>query len=304
MTRYTLAILIALSFDTLSSLAQPVLSPDQLKAFEGYYRSSENKDMVVHLLIQRDTLVAKPLWTDFTAHLLPKGELVFRSIEDVERGPIDMTFSRDSTGTIAALDLGNNVKWNRDKDYKPVVKKEMEHTPAQLKPYEGVYGLNREGQRFLQFFVKDNSLILKQVWDGTEFPFKPENTEDFFTDKIPIFTLHFTKDQDGNVTQVLAFGRDLWVKTKQPDLSAATLGAVAGKYQSKDDPDNQVTITVRNKELVVKQGWDGQEIALQALTDTYFYNPTKSYKLELHKDDNGKIKEVVILETSVFVRVP
>jgi hypothetical protein len=304
MQKYTLAILIALSVSWLPSFAQPRLSPEQLKAFEGYYRNPQNKEMVVHILLQRDTLVAKPLWADLTIHLLPKGDMVFHTIEDVEHGPIDITFSRDSTGDIAALDLGNGAKWNRDKGYKQVVKKEMVHTPAQLKPYEGVYGLDREGERFLQFFVKDNNLILKQVWDGMAIPFHPENTEDFFTEKMPIFTLHFTKDQGGNVTQVLAFGRDLWVKMKQPDLSAAVLGGASGKYQSKDDPDNQVTISVRDKELVVKQLWDGKEIAVQALTDTYFYNLAKAYKLQLRKDDNGKINEVVLLETSVFVRVP
>ena len=304
MQRYILAILIALSVGWLPSLAQPRLSPDQLKAFEGYYRNPQNKEMVVHVIRQKDTLVARPLWTDLTIHLLPKGDLVFHSVENVERGPIDITFSRDSMGDIAAMDLGNGDKWNRDKDYKQVVKKEMAHTPEQLKSYEGVYRINREGERFLQFFVKDNDLILKQVWDGTEIPFHPENTEDFFSEKMPIFSLHFTKDQTGNVTQVLAFGRDLWVRTKQPDLSAAVLDGARGKYQSKDDPDNQVTVSVRDKELVVKQLWDGQEIALEALTDTYFYNPVKAYHLQLHKDDNGKINEVVLLETSVFVRVP
>lgn len=304
MKKYTVAMLIALSFGILPSLAQPVLSPDQLRPFEGYYRNPQNKEMVVHMMLQRDTLVAKPLWADLTIHLLPKGDLVFHTIEDVEHGPIDITFSRDSTGAIGALDLGNGAKWNKDAAYKPVVKKEMEHTPAQLKPYEGVYRLDREGERFLQFYVKDNNLILKQVWDGTEIAFHPENVEDFYTEKMPVFTLRFTKDQTGNVTQVLAFGRDLWVKTKQPDLSAAALDAASGKYQSKDDPDNQVVISVRGKELVVKQGWDGQEVAVQALTDTYFYNPAKAYRLQLHKDDNGKINEVVLLETSVFVRVP
>lgn len=305
MKKYTLAILIALAIGTQPSLAQPQLSKEQLKPFEGYYRSSKVKDLVVQITIKNDTLMALPLWADRVFHLLPKQELVFQTAESVERGPMDLVFFRDPAGAIAAVDIGNSgVKWNLEKDYKPIVKKVMAHNPEQLRPYVGVYRLKGEGERFLQFYVKDNDLILKQVWDGTELPFHPENPEDFFTDKIAMFTLKFTKDQQGNVSQVLAFGRDVWLKAEQPDVSEASLDAAGGKFQSKDDPDNQVTIAVKDKHLVVKQLWDNKEITLQALTSDYFYNDALSYKLQLHKDGNGKINEVVLLETSVFVRMP
>ena len=303
MKRYTLAMLIA--FACLSALAQPRLTTAQLKPFEGYYRSSRMNDLVIHVLIKNDTLVARPLWVDRDFHMLPKEDLVFHTIEAVERGPVDIVFSRDSTGGIAALDLGNmGVKWNREKNYKPTVKKVMAHTPEQLGPYEGLYRLSREGERFIRFYVKDNNLILKQVWDGAEIPFHPMNEADFFTDNIPSFSLKFTKDQQGNITQVLAFGRDLWIKTKHPELSAADLEAATGKFQSKDDPDNQITISTKDKQLIVKQLWDNKEITLDALTEDYFFNPSEQYKLQLHKEANGKINEVILLETSTFERVP
>lgn len=304
MKRYIVAILIALTINGVPALAQQQSGKQQLRQFEGYYRSSNVKDLVVQITIKDDTLVAKPLWTNLIIHMLPKGELIFHTIENVEAGPIDIVFSRDSSGDIAALDLSNmGVKWLREKDYKPVVRKEMEHSPDQLRPYEGVYRLKREGERFLQFFVRDNDLILRQVWDGTELPFHPENKEDFFTDNIPMFTLKFTADQHGDIMQVLAFGRDLWVRTKSPDLSQAALEAASGKFQSKDDPDNQITIAVKDRRLVVKQLWDNNEIALQPLADDYFYNPAELYRLQIHKDSNGKVNEVVLMETSVFARV-
>ena len=313
MKKYTLAMLIVIIGATIAALAparaqaqapsQPRLTTAQLKPFEGYYRSSQNKDMVVDILIKDDTLVARPLWSDRIFHLVPRTDTAFVTAESVERGPIDIVFSRNSTGEIAALDLGGD-KWNREKDYKPVVKKVMDHTPEQLEPYEGVYRLNRPGETLIQLYVKDNNLILRQVWDGTELPFHPENTENFFTDKIPMFSLKFTKDQQGDITQVLAFGRDVWIKTKKPGFTAADLQAASGKFQSKDDPDNQVSITAKGKQLVVKQLWDNKEIALDALTDTYFLNPSEHYRLQLSKDDDGKINHVVQLENSVFDRVP
>ena len=180
----------------------------------------------------------------------------------------------------------------------------MAHTPDQIKVFQGIYALQQDPYRLLRLYTKENDLILQQVWDDQEFPFVPEAPMDFFSKTAPLFTLHFTKDKDGNITQLLAFGRDTWVRVKQPDLSAAALGVAAGKFQSKDDPDNQITISGRNGELVVKQLWDGQEIALQALTDTYFYNPSKSYKLLLNTADKGPVNEVVLMGTSNFVRVP
>lgn len=303
MTRYTVAILLALSVATLSAAAQSRPTAEQLKPFVGYYRSPVAKDLVVHFLIEHDTLIARPLWRDLTFHLVPKTELVFHTLEPVEAAPIDITFYRDSAGGIVAMSLGNEVRWNRESHFQPTTRKEMAHTPDQLTLFQGVYALPQDPYRLIRLYTKENNLILQQIWDDQEVAFVPEAPMDFFSKAVPLFTLHFTKDKDGNITQLLAFGRDTWIRVKQPDLSAAALSVAAGKYQSKDDPDNQITISIGNKELVIKQLWDGQEIALQALTDTYYYNPAKSYKVMLYKEDNGKVNEVVLLGTSVFVRV-
>jgi adenylate kinase family enzyme len=297
---YTAAILL---FFTTSALAQPALTTEQLKPFEGYYRSTQNKDLVVQFQIEKDTLVAKPLWVKMTVHLLPKAELVFHSIENVESGPVDIVFYRDSTGRIAAMSLGNDVHWNRDKDYAAATKKEIELNPDQLKPYTGVYQLDQDPYRLLQLNVKNSRLVLKQIWDGREIPFVPETPLDFFCKDAPLFTLHFTEDNAGNVTQFLAFKRDTWVKAKKPDLSTAALSTATGKYQSKDDPDNQITITARDNTLVVRQGWDGKEIVLSALTDSYFYNEAQAYNLILYKEANGAVKNVNLLGTNDFVRI-
>jgi len=61
--------------------------------------------MVVDILIKDDSLVARPLWSDRIFHLVPRTDTAFVTAESVERGPIDIVFSRNSTGEIAALDL-------------------------------------------------------------------------------------------------------------------------------------------------------------------------------------------------------
>ena len=60
--------------------------------------------------------------------------------------------------------------------------------------------------------MRENNLVLKQIWDGEEILFVPESELSFFSKAIPLFSLDFSKDKDGNITQVLAFKRDVWIK--------------------------------------------------------------------------------------------
>jgi hypothetical protein len=286
------------------SLAENIrFSPEQLKAFEGYYQSSQNKDMVVQIVVSDNSLNAKLLWNNAETHLVPESQWGFVTKEGGDEGPIHLVFHQDSTGVINQLDVAGNGVWNRVKEYKPVLKKEMEHTPAQLVPFNGLYQLQGENSRFLQFSVRENNLVLKQMWDGTEILFVPESELAFFTRAMPLFSLDFSKDRDGNITKVVAFKRDVWVKTNKPALTPAVLKTYEGKFRSKDDPDNEIRIIAKDSSLVIKQLWDGKETVVQPLTDTYFYNNAQSLALQIIKGGDGKIGQVVWLMTNVFNRV-
>jgi hypothetical protein len=279
------------------------LSSKQLKAFEGIFQSSANKDMYVEFTAGDNTLIAKLLWNNGTVHLLPEKELGFISKESEDEGPLHLIFTKDSSGTIAQLSIGNKDVWNRVKDYKPVIKKEMEHTTEQLKPFEGLYQLSEEKTRFIQFTVKNNNLILKQHWDGNELQFVPESELSFFCKGVPLFSLTFIKDKDGNIAQAIAFKRDIWQKVKKISPTDKQLSAIQGKYQSKDDADNYIQIISSNAKLVVKQLWDGKEIIVDPQTDTYFYNDDQSYPLQVIKDKNENIIQVLVLGIDLFNKV-
>ena len=286
-----------LSFGTLSGTAQ-------LQSFEGYYRNPNDDKMIVHLIVEKDTLMAKPLWNNQTYHLRPIRDLVFNTIEDVQDGPLTLTFSRDAGGGMTNLSLGNGDRWTRDKNYKPEVKKEMAHTPEQLRAYEGLYRLDWEGQRFLQLYVKDNTLVLRQLWNGKQFPFQPESKQDFFSYQMPQFTLHFTVDSTGNVTKVLAMGQDVWVRAKTAVLTEKELMVAQGKYHLTDQTDHQVTVTVRNNSLIIDQQWDNKEFVFASLTTTYFYDEKQNCTLELSGIVGGKAKSLILNGTNIFERVP
>jgi hypothetical protein len=188
-------------------------------------------------------------------------------------------------------------------NYKPVVKKEIAHTPDQLRPFEGLYQFKNDPNRFLQFTVKGNVLVLKQLWDGNEIFFSPESELNFFAKAIPSFTLQFTKGASGTISQVLAFKRDVWVKTEAPRLAGSQLKAYEGKYQSKDDGDNMIRLIAKDSGLVIKQLWDGKEIRVEPRTNTYFYNVAQSYPLQIELDQDGNVSQVILLMTIVFYRV-
>jgi hypothetical protein len=282
------------------------LSPEQLKAFEGYFQSPQNKDLVVQFSAVENGLFARLLWNNNEVHLTPESAMGFVSKEGGDEGPIHLVFHKDSTGLVNQVDLAKNGIWNRIKDYKPVVKKEMEHTPAQLAQFQGLYQLqggDAKFPKFIQFSERANKLVLKQTWDGNEIMFLPESELTFFSRELPKFSLDFSKDNNGNITQVLAFKHDVWIKAKKPALTPAILAAYQGKYQSEDDPDNQIRIIARDSTLVIKQLWDGKETVVMPLGDTYFNNAALNLPLLIVKGPDGKPSQVVLMELNTFRKV-
>jgi hypothetical protein len=277
----------------------------QWKAVEGIFQNPDNDEMYVQFTAKDTVLLAKLLWNNNELPLTPESELVFVNKEAGEDGrPLRVSFSKDSTGQVEYMSIGNNQLWKRAKAYKPVVKTEMLHSPGQLKPFEGLYELQDHDDRFIQFYEKDNKLVLKQHWDGGETRFVPQTELDFFSKETPLFSLTFTKNKDGIITEVLAFKRDRWIKVKKFQPGPAILKMYEGKYQSKDDPDNLIQIIAKGNNIIVKQLWDGKETLIEPQTETYFYNDEKSYPLQFIKDKDGKVSQALVLGMDLFNKLP
>ncbi|HMI60995.1 MAG TPA: hypothetical protein VK518_08805 [Puia sp.] len=80
-----------------------------------------------------------------------------------------------------------------------------------LKAYEGYYKMD---DSYIHNTAAENGLVLQQMWDNQEISFEPRTAIEFANDALN-FPLKFTKDKNGNATQVLAFKRDLWKKAKE-----------------------------------------------------------------------------------------
>lgn len=87
-------------------------------------------------------------------------------------------------------------------------------TPDQWKSLNGRYELEGNNKFQLRISSKLDKLILKQEWDGAEVAFEAKSEVEFFCKEL-LFPLKFTKNAQGESTQVLAFGHDLWMKVKE-----------------------------------------------------------------------------------------
>jgi hypothetical protein len=86
-------------------------------------------------------------------------------------------------------------------------------TSDQLNALNGRYENEGNKEFHLQISSRQDKLIIKQEWDGSEVVFDAKSETDFFCAALQ-FPLVFIRNAQGEVTQVLAFGRDLWIKMK------------------------------------------------------------------------------------------
>ncbi len=282
--------------------AKVSLTENEWKAVQGIFQSSSNKDMYVEFKAADGKLVATLLWNRNEIRLDPQSPLVFSSGSNGEE-TVNISFIKDSLGNLNQVTVQNNGIWNRAKDYKPVTKQEMVHRPEDLAQFEGFYGSEGDGSRFIEIYVKDNSLFLKNYFNGRDVPFVPETPLNFFMKENPVLTLDFSKDQNGKIEKLRALRRDNWIKASKPFLTPEQLNTYAGKFKSVDDADNMVELLVKQGSLVMRQLWDNREIVLKPRTDTYFYNDEKSFPLVVLKDKNGVIDRIVIMDSEEFTKM-
>jgi hypothetical protein len=279
------------------------LSPERLKAFEGYFQSPDNKEMYLQFAAREEGFMVTLLWANRSFRLVPQSDSSFLSADLIEGRNIPVLFIKDRQGVFSRVRVINNETWTRVNNYKQMVRVEIPHTPGQLKTYEGLYSLHGANGRYIQFSEKDNHLVLLQIWDGREISFVPDTTDHFFCKDQALFTLKFNKDDKGGIRQVVAFGRDYWDKVDKAVYTLAQLKAFEGKYQLKDDKDDLIRITATDSSLVIRQLWDKKEIVVLPLAGTFFYNKGLVYSLYFRKDNNGAISEAYVLDTDLFEKI-
>jgi len=183
-----------------------------LKNFEGYYQFTNDTTTYLHITSQGNNLILHQLWDGEKINFERKSELEFYNGEN----SFPLKFSKDQKGIISQVLAFDRDLWNKVKNYKPVIDKEIHLTPNQLKRFEGQYTFQFEKGKdsYIQITAAKDHITLKQLWDGKEINFVPKSNVEFFCKEQP-FPLKFIQDNSGNVIQVLAFNKDLWQRMKK-----------------------------------------------------------------------------------------
>jgi len=190
--------------------AQTAGNSSPLKQFLGKYQSADNR-MTMLLIQEKDQhLVLKQLWDNQEIAFTQTDALRFRN----EERNFPLEFKKDSKGQIVQVVAFDRDIWNKVADnYQPQLLKTISLTAEQLKPLEGQYHASGEGDNnaSLQITASGGGLILKQSWDNKEVKLFAISNLEFFNN-TQTFPIKFVKDKDGNVTQLIAFNRDIWIK--------------------------------------------------------------------------------------------
>jgi hypothetical protein len=159
--------------------------------------------------------------------------------------------------------------------------------------------------------LKEGHMVLKQLWDQQEIPFKQTSELEFYNDEHK-FPLKFTKSSTGEITQVLAFNKDQWNRVadnyvppmkKIIQLTDEQLKIFPGKYDLKGgdgDADDIAEISVANGHLVVKHE---QEVTnLFAIAEFEFVTENQSFDIVFSKAADGSITQAVVNNRQVWLK--
>jgi uncharacterized protein YjhX (UPF0386 family) len=181
-----------------------------------------------------------------------------------------------------------------------------------LKKFEGYYQFTNDTTNYLQITAQGNNLVLHQLWDGKEITFERKSALEFFNQEYS-FPLKFESDQNGIITQVTAFDRDLWNKIKnykpiintEIHLDPEQLKLFEGKYtfQFEKGEDSYIQITAAADHITLKQLWDGKEINFVPRSNIEFFCKEQPFPLKFIKDDKGNVMQVLAFNKDLWQRV-
>jgi uncharacterized protein YjhX (UPF0386 family) len=288
-----------------SDLKEVQLSKQQLKALEGIYQLDANKAAYIHVIAKENELIAKQLWDGKEIAMSAQSDVSFRINVPYLR---IVKFTKNGKGIATKFRASDKKDWNKVDSYHPTDQIKL---PAQtLKKFEGHYEFRDRKGQFLQITATGNGLVLKELWDNRQVDFTATGPLAFSAKENPDFTLEFTADNAGRITQVLAWGKDVWDRNDnyhppvEIKLTAQDQKKFEGKYEFRSQKGQFIQISVTDNGLVLKQLWDDQQIDFAAISPLEFHAKKQpGFTLLFTRDNAGGITQVLAFGQDVWDKV-
>jgi hypothetical protein len=190
------------------------------------------------------------------------------------------------------------------------VKNKTVETP--LTAFEGIYQNKVNTFAYFKITAVNNTLVAKQVEGNQQFVLTRKSEFVFETkddDGDETISVVFSKNDAGEIAQVVVGGNDTWNKVKayipvkEVTLTADQLKAFAGKYEFSEKPGTFLQITATDSGLTLKQLWDNREFNFMAISDTDFLNKQMQFPLKFTKDKDGKVIKVLAFNRDSWDKV-
>jgi uncharacterized protein YjhX (UPF0386 family) len=288
-----------------SDFMEAALNTQQLKALEGIYQSEANKAVYVQVIAKKNKLITKQLWDGKEIPMSAQSDISFlvhvRYLKIVK-------FTKNDEDIATKFTASDKGDWNKVDSYH--APSQMKLTVQELKKFEGYYEFRDRKGQFLQITATGNGLVLKQLWDNREVDFTATGPLAFLAKENPQFTLQFTADNAGRITQVLAFGKDVWERNDnyrppvEIKLTAQDLKKLEGKYEFRNEKGQFIQVSATDNGLVLKQLWDGQQIDFAAISPLEFFSKKQpGFTLQFTSDNAGHITQVLAFGQDVWYKV-
>ena len=286
-------------------LKEATLNSQQLKALEGIYQNEANKAVYVQVIVKQNTLIVKQLWDGKETAMAAQSDVSFL----VHVGYLRIIkFTKNDDGIATKFSTLNKEDWNKVESYQPAAAIKL---PVQdLKKFEGYYEFKDRKGQFLQISTNDDGLVLKQLWDNREVNFTATGPLAFLAKENPQFTLQFAADNTGQITQVLAFGKDVWVRNDNYHppvvikLAVQDLKRLEGKYEFRNEKGQFLQISATENGLILKQLWDSQQIDFVATSPLDFFSKVQpGFTLKFTVDNAGHVTQVLAFGQDIWDKV-
>ncbi len=158
---------------------------------------------------------------------------------------------------------------------------------------------------YIRFFDQDGQFVAQQVWDGRTYPLHRTGPL-AFQSRDEAYEIAFMEGKAGTIDKAKILGRVILEKvsynpTRYIEPASEQLKPLLGLYQFQKDKNMEISLSIQDGKLALKQQWDNKTILFEAFSPTDFFNEELTFPLTFDIE-NGVVKKLTCFEFDVWFK--